>query len=197
MERLENGFNLFTNGAHQSKEKFTPRYTTATKSSLNSKKSQHFTPRKNSKSSLLLRYNEEKQEQERFHSTETTHNDRKRWENASFCIKTTDGCQIKINAPNRYEKNLVSTFKGKETNEPTNPYYSYDFESESEDEFKNGDISDKKLDNKKTSNKNLIESVLFSDCSDNEEKYSLHNPKKKKNFVLQLTMNDVQVNYIY
>lgn len=197
MERLENGFNLFTNGAHQSKEKFTPRYTTATKSSVNSKKSQHFTPRKNSKRSSLLKYFEEKQVQEPFRFTETAHNDRKRWENNSFCIKTTEGCQIKINAPNRYEKNLVSTFKGKETNEHINSYYSYDFESESEDESKNDDISDKKLDNKKTSNKNLIESVLFSDCSENEGKDNLHNPKKKKDFVLQLTTNDVQVNHIY
>ncbi len=175
LEKLENGFNLFTNGAHQGKEKYTPRYTTAAKSSLNSKKSQQFatprTSRTNTSASPLLRHFEKQQQQQQH----TSANSRKKWANSSFTIKTTDGCQIKIHAPNHYESKGESSNNRMLSNDCTE-YYSDDFES---------DESEVEAD------KGLIESVMFSDDDDDDDDDEA--AVKSKRFVFHLSREEAKL----
>ncbi len=103
----------------------------------------------------------------------------------------------------------MSTFSAnKKTNgkdgkkDKTDPHYSYDFESDSNDEEevtnRNGQVVKKLL----SDDKNLIESVQFSDFSDEDgadsdsedQRENQALPKKKKDFVFQLSSNDVKVN---
>lgn len=177
LEKLEGGFSLFTNGAHQTKEKYTPRHTTASKSTANSKKSYHFTPRVNkTQNNPLLRYLEQEEQREQNNSDKTS--TRKKWSNSSFTLKTTDGCQIKINGPNRYDKPSIK-IKKNDNHMFSNDYYSDDFESESDDERDGKD-------------KHLIESVQFSDFSESDSD-EVKESKSNQGLIFNISKNDVKV----
>ena len=200
LEKLEGGFSLYTNGAHQPKERYIPRHTTA-KSSSSSKRSQHFVPRMHKNNPLLdlkALQDEQQQVKQRVSSGPSNVTSRKKWSNTSFTIKTTDGCEIKINAPNHYQSSNDKTNKKSDNSVHSNDceyYYSDDFESDSDNEIR---VT-------KSDSKNLIESVRFSDQSDREDSSSDDNePKpqpdrsrnKKNQMVLRLSQNDVKVKVV-
>ena len=200
LEKLEGGFSLYTNGAHQPKERYIPRHTTA-KSSSSSKRSQHFVPRMHKNNPLLdLKVlQEEQQLKQRASSAKSNVTTRKKWSNTSFTIKTTDGCEIKINAPNHFQSSNDKTNKKSDNSVHSNDceyYYSDDFESDSDNE---------QIRVTKSESKNLIESVRFSDQSDREDSSSSDDdePKtkpdrtrNKNQMVLQLSQNDIKVRIV-
>lgn len=124
---------------------------------------------------------------------------RKNWSRCSFILKTEDGYEIKINGPKpgapssaRYHKKEQREVKSadavrKKKSESNESYYSDDFESE--------DDSEKATPNKSSSQKNLIETVKFSDDSDSEESIAEEieeeNDNKKK-ITLNLNKNDIK-----
>jgi len=217
LEKLEGGFSLYVNGAHKTSEKFTPRHT-ITKS--NDKKN-FFKPR--------IHHRKNQIENTEFLNALTNRDGsqstpamptRKKWSNSSFTIKTADGYEIKINAPQQNMKQNVS--KSDVTNTNTTPkkknflkgkrtqsefYYSDDFENESEseenDKLFEKQSNDVEQEDQTTTDENkkcLIKSVKFSDISDEseiEEEIDANKPKENsKKLFLKLTSHDVKV-FIY
>jgi hypothetical protein len=212
LEKLEEGFSLYVNGAHKTSEKFTPRHT-ITKS--NDKKN-FFKPR--------IHYRKNQIDNSEFLNALTNREKsqsapamptRKKWSNSSFTIKTADGYEIKINAPNNSKQN-VSKSDIPNTNTPKKKncvkgkriqsefYYSDDFENESDldqndKSFKKemNDVGQEDQTGTDENRKCLIKSVRFSDNSDEseiEEEIDANkgNENNKKLF-LKLTSRDVKV----
>lgn len=182
-EKLEDGFSIYVNGAHKKNEKYTPRYT-VTKSSDSNKKMVNFSP--NVHVVKHSNYNDLRNNKQNLCSNSNTcdKKERKKWGNSSFIIKTMEGYEIKINAPNSNEDPISKPEKIKNENDNENDCYSDDFESDSECENENLSHNDNKL----KRNKNLIQSVRFSDTSDSEDE----NTNKKK-FVVDLSSKEIKV----
>ncbi len=115
LEKLELGFNTYVNGAHKTSEKFTPRHTTSSAASNDKKNSFCLRPRLHVRKNPLenlrgLELLANQQQKERtIKSAPAERSTRKQWSNASFTIKTSDGYEIKINAPDSMRKNPVTT----------------------------------------------------------------------------------------
>ena len=230
LEKLELGFNTYVNGAHKTAEKYTPRHTTSKSSLGSSDKNYNFClkprihVRKNPIDNLRQLEFLANKDRAKSASTETA---RKKWSNTSFTIKTSDGYDIKINAPNSCRKNHVSNLdmnnskitatkkkikklakKTSNSEKITNNsndceyYYSDDFIS---DDSISSDCDESNIKNDKF-NQDLIQSVKFSDVSDddnmssgneNEGKLELKNKEKNnKKISLKLSTNDVKVSRI-
>ncbi|RNA37185.1 hypothetical protein BpHYR1_036635 [Brachionus plicatilis] len=181
MEKLEDGFSIYVNGAHKKNEKYTPRYT-VTKSSESSKKNVNFNPNVH-----MVTHSNYNQLRANHYNTSSKSNafetkERKKWGNSSFIIKTTEGYEIKINAPN---SKLEPISKSEPVKCPSdNLYYSDDFESESESENKD---SCQKV-NGPSSDTNLIQTVKFSDSEDSEDEIF----KTDKNIVVDLSRREIK-----
>lgn len=192
------------NGAHKTTERYTPRHTTAKSSSSSTDKKYNFNfkPRIHVRKNPLdnLRELELLANKDRAQSAPSS---RKKWthSNSSLTIKTTDGYEIKINAPNFYKhetskSDITSDKKNiKHQSNDCEYYYSDDFESESE-----SDTDDKKkTENASSNKKDLIQSVQFSDLSDEESDEEANKPvktnvnNKNKRISLRLSQNDIKV----
>ena len=199
LEKLEGGFSLYVNGAHKSSEKYTPRHTTASKTSTDKKKNFDFTPRihirKNPVDNLKqLAFLEKK---DRSQSAPNKPN-RKKWSdnsNMSFTIKTTDGYEIKINAPNEYKPRISKSDATPIKKSHDYEYcYSDDFESDSDSEEQKNKIEQNKI-------KGILQSVKFSDDSDLEVDSDNEvcqikpesNVKSAKNLFVKLSNKDIKV----
>ncbi len=203
LEKLEGGFSLYVNGAHKSSEKYTPRHTTASKSSTDKKTNfQHFTPRIHVRKNPLENLKELAFLNNKDRSQSAPNKPvRKKWgdnSNNSFTIKTIDGYEIKINAPNEFKSHMTKSDTTSNANKNKSHdceyYYSDDFESES-------DTDEKKNANKEE--KCILQSVKFSDDSDLDEnlieKPTQTSPKElveNKKIFLKLTNKDVKVSQI-
>lgn len=187
IEKLEDGFSIYVNGAHKKNEKYTPRYT-VTKSSDSSKKNVNFNP--NVHTVKQSNYNELK-----FNKYESSSKsnffekkERKKWGNSSFIIKTMEGYEIKINTPN---SNMEPISKSEPANSPNeNLNYSEDFESDSECENEHQSLNSQRVSKR---NKNLIQSVKFSDSSESDDDIS----KNEKNIVYDLSHKEIKVKFYF
>lgn len=181
-EKLEDGFSIYVNGAHRKSEKYTPRYT-VTKSSDSAKKIVNFNPNVHvvKQSNYNDLRNTEKNSYPKSNGFEKK--ERKKWGNSSFIIKTIDGYEIKINAPNSNVDPISKLEPVKSENE--NVGYSDDFESDSECENENLCHDENNLSKK---NRFLIQSVKFSDTSDSEDEKST-----KKKIVFDLSRKEIKV----
>jgi len=195
LEKLEAGFNVYVNGAHKKNEKYTPRYTahSGKQSSTNNSSASskcfnfplNFESLCSSRSTMTSRAAS---------TAAVTNTSRKKWSNSSFIFKTSDGCEIKINSPNHYVP-AVNNRKHNETTKTSNQSnecdYSDDFETDDDNNNNNNN------DNKE---KNLIETVKFSDQeSDDDDGDSFPDKideSSKKKFIFKLTRNDVKVNFV-
>lgn len=171
MEKLESGFSLYVNGAHQKNERYTPRHTITKSSSENKKSNQNIKSRinchkldvDNLKQFDMLVAKQKKLDEKSAAKKNTV---RKKWSvNSSFILKTEDGYEIKINSPTKYTKSKPNVSKSDITETAKkNDYYSDDFVSDSDNEI---------TDNNPKNNedyKNLIESVQFSDIETDSSK---------------------------
>jgi hypothetical protein len=183
LEKLEGGFNCYVNGAHKTSARYTPRHTTAKSSSTSDKKSfvkTRITPRSNIFDNI--RELEQMSNKDRCQSAPSNNPGRKKWSNDSFTIKTNDGYEIKINAPNatrpQFSKSDSTCTKitPHKKNKKGELKYSDDFESESDleetlkKETVRKEAQESDADNKdKQNSRNLIQSVKFSDVSDDSD----------------------------
>lgn len=211
LEKLERGFNCYVNGTHQTSQKYIPRYTTSTKSSGYSssvsstdRKPNMIRPRVTPRSNMFSNNLKDiellmGQNSQRCQSAPT----RKKWSNDSFTIKTNDGYEIKINAPgatrpkftqsDNTEQNKDDNNKKKDKTKrksgskcgggkATELNYSEDFESDDDSEVE--EVIEE--------NKELIESVQFSEESDSEAEQDQASSNRK--LQVRLSSNDIKVN---
>jgi hypothetical protein len=196
LEKLEGGFNCYVNGAHKSSARYTPRHTTAAKSSSSTDKRSFVKSRVTPRSNIFdnIRDLEQLTNKDRCQSAPSTENTgggggggRKKWSNDSFTIKTNDGYEIKINAPNATRSHIsksdttyskVKAASGKTGNKKHDTRYSEDFESESDREEETirkvagGKVTVSEKEDKESESanrRNLIQSVKFSDVSDESD----------------------------
>ncbi len=150
LNSLEDGFNLYVNGAHKTPEKHTPRHlVAATKIQKNVPKLDLNCVLSFDKSS-----NEATERDKRKSGTNTRR--RKQWGNSSVIIKTMDGCKIKLSSKHNYnsDSNEVDSFEFNEN-------YSDDFDSDSDDD----DNDDKIGKCNKQKQSGLMENVKFLDSN--------------------------------
>lgn len=199
LEKLEGGFNLYVNGAHRANEKYTPRHTTV--KSTENRKNFNFKPNisSNERSKKFSNLFFDQNDRSKSAPSVVT---RKKWSTSSFTIKTTDGYEIKINAPNamkpQISKSDITANNRLKMSNDNEFNYSEDFESDSENESEENLNSNNKNKANEKQEESLIESVKFSDISDIEDNSSDESIKQKtscnnKKFVLDLSPNDIKV----
>ncbi len=215
LEKLEGGFNCYVNGAHKTSVRYTPRHTTAKSSASSDKKSfvkTRITPRSNIFDNI--RELEQLANKNRCQSAPSNNPGRKKWSNDSFTIKTNDGYEIKINAPNatrpQFSKSDSTYTKITSTkqNKKGELKYSDDFESESdlEETLKKETVKktqESDTEKEKPDTKNLIQSVKFSDVSDDSDvennkspiltKKQLNQNNKENKIELKLSSNIINL----
>jgi hypothetical protein len=210
LEKLEGGFSLYVNGAHKSSEKYTPRHTTASKTSTDKKSNFHFTPRIHVRKNPLDNLKELAFISNKDRAQSAPNKPvRKKWgDTPSFTIKTVDGYEIKINAPNEFKspmsKSSNTANSNKNKSHDCEYYYSDDFESESGGEDEEDEVEEMDEEKKSKEPKCILQSVKFSDDSDLEDNVNVDkrtmqsnsesNNKNKKIF-LKLTNRDIKVSW--
>lgn len=225
LEKLEGGFSLYVNGAHRKSEKYTPRIT-VNKSASGDQQKRFNLNLKSSKSNLSRLENLNnieflfgKSHEKSTNKAANGGENRKKWSRCSFILKTDDGCEIKINGPAKANKHtkpvsksdITSTTKTKNKS-PANHddlHYSDDFESDTDDFEPNVNKSETIVNDSSNSqiseDKNLIETVKFSDVSSDdsideeieEENKNMHTNGKntqEKKIVYHLNKSDIKVN---
>ena len=98
-----------------------------------------------------------------------------------------------------YEKPLIQISEKTGKDNRNCDYYSDDFETESDEENPVGAKSSNKKEKNIVASSNLIESVMFSDCSDEEilDVADGKTTKQSDEFVFKLSANDAKVSQIY